>query len=232
MTHKPLPFAMRQNTDMEKWRAETFWDKEPETIAWIDSFERTDTFLDVGANVGVYALYAGHRRIRTVALEPHAANFQSLVLNQRTLNRWMPVVTLFGAAGSRNCMTDFYATRGDAGSSGGACTDISQRLAGTVRMFTVDYLDRIYGPFTHIKIDVDGEEAAIVEGMTETLTRDTLQSCLIEVEPRNKRSITNRFRKAGFTTDSPFNAMRPHSRERRAKEDIRVENIVFVRQRQ
>jgi hypothetical protein len=34
---------------------------------------------------------------------------------------------------------------------------------------------------------------------------------------------------AGFTTDNRFNSMTPHSRERRAKEGIDAENIVFTR---
>ena len=30
------------SSDLEKWRADTFFTKEPETIAWIDSFEKKD----------------------------------------------------------------------------------------------------------------------------------------------------------------------------------------------
>ena len=34
-------------------RAETLLTKEPETIEWIDSFARSETLWDIGANVGV-----------------------------------------------------------------------------------------------------------------------------------------------------------------------------------
>ena len=33
--------------------------KEPGTIAWIEGFTEDDVFWDVGANVGLYSLYAG-----------------------------------------------------------------------------------------------------------------------------------------------------------------------------
>jgi len=54
-----LPFKLKIETDMEKYRAESFWNKEPETLVWIESFTNGDTFFDVGANIGIYALYAG-----------------------------------------------------------------------------------------------------------------------------------------------------------------------------
>src|SRR6516225_6500482 len=44
--------------DLALWRARTLLAKEPETIEWIDSFRAGDVFWDVGANVGLYSLYA------------------------------------------------------------------------------------------------------------------------------------------------------------------------------
>ena len=59
---KALPFALDTSNEIPKFRAETFWTKEPETIQWIDdnlSFKsKTDLFIDVGANIGIYSLYA------------------------------------------------------------------------------------------------------------------------------------------------------------------------------
>src|SRR5262245_15783933 len=40
------------------WRAETLLTKEPATIRWIDRFAPRDIFWDVGANTGIYSLYA------------------------------------------------------------------------------------------------------------------------------------------------------------------------------
>ena len=36
-----------------RYRATTFFHKEPETIKWINSFKQGEIFLDVGANIGI-----------------------------------------------------------------------------------------------------------------------------------------------------------------------------------
>ena len=41
------------------WRADTVLTKELDTIGWIDEFDEGSVFWDIGANVGVYSLYAG-----------------------------------------------------------------------------------------------------------------------------------------------------------------------------
>ena len=41
-----------------RYRAVTFEDKEPETLNWIESFYPKDNFLDIGANIGIYSIYA------------------------------------------------------------------------------------------------------------------------------------------------------------------------------
>jgi len=38
------------------WRAQTLFTKEPDTIAWIREFEPGEVFVDIGANVGMYAI--------------------------------------------------------------------------------------------------------------------------------------------------------------------------------
>ena len=78
---KELPFKMIVETEIEKWRHDTFWEKEPETIAWIDDMEPGEVLYDVGANVGVYALYAASRGIKVVAIEPVFENFSRLMQN-------------------------------------------------------------------------------------------------------------------------------------------------------
>ena len=67
--------------DLALWRARTLFSKEPETIEWIDGFKDGDVFWDVGANIGVYSLYASiGRRIEVLAFEPSASNY--LLLNR------------------------------------------------------------------------------------------------------------------------------------------------------
>src|SRR5437899_270642 len=57
-------------------RAQNLMTKEPDTIHWIESFPDHCVFWDVGANVGVYSLYAAaSHTVCVLSFEPMAANF-------------------------------------------------------------------------------------------------------------------------------------------------------------
>ena len=58
-----------------EWRARTLLTKEPETIEWINTFSDKDVFWDIGANVGVYTLYAALRNIAVLSFEPSPSNY-------------------------------------------------------------------------------------------------------------------------------------------------------------
>ena len=66
---------------MPVWRARTSLTKEPETLEWINTFEDADVLWDIGANVGVYSLYAALRRLTVLAFEPSSANSYVLSRN-------------------------------------------------------------------------------------------------------------------------------------------------------
>src|SRR5205085_8784148 len=63
-------------------RADSALSKETDTIQWIDGFEQGAAFWDIGANVGVFSLYAAIRKpVSVVSFEPLAANFHVLSRN-------------------------------------------------------------------------------------------------------------------------------------------------------
>lgn len=65
-----------------RYRAETFSSKEPETLAWIDALPDGAVLWDVGANVGLYSIYAAKRRnCRVWAFEPSVFNLEALARN-------------------------------------------------------------------------------------------------------------------------------------------------------
>src|SRR5881394_2354315 len=57
---------------LPEWRARSILIKEPETLEWIDDFRKGEVFWDVGANVGVFSLYAAFRHATVYAFEPSA----------------------------------------------------------------------------------------------------------------------------------------------------------------
>ena len=57
--------------------------KEPETISWINNFykfkiNKKIKFWDIGANIGVYSIYAGkkYKNIEIVSFEPSTSNLE------------------------------------------------------------------------------------------------------------------------------------------------------------
>ena len=45
-----------------KWRVDSLFEKEPSTIEWIAGFRQDETLVDVGANVGMYTVWAARTR--------------------------------------------------------------------------------------------------------------------------------------------------------------------------
>ena len=71
-----------------RFRINTFATKEPETLAWIDTFENKTVFWDIGANVGLYSCYAVKRHnCKVCAFEPSIFNLELLVLFYNDLNK-------------------------------------------------------------------------------------------------------------------------------------------------
>ena len=81
-----LIFQMLDMGEMTRMRSDLFETKEPETLNWIDSFLPEDKFLDIGANVGVFSIYAALNKINVIAIEPDALNYALLNINIRKNN--------------------------------------------------------------------------------------------------------------------------------------------------
>ena len=78
--HGPIAFVLL--SEMAAGRALSLLRKQPHTLAWIDRFQPGSVFWDIGANIGVYSLYAGRRGdVQVVAFEPAAVNYFILAAN-------------------------------------------------------------------------------------------------------------------------------------------------------
>ena len=68
-----------------RWRYNTIFTKEPETLDWINNFINKNNliFWDIGANVGIYSIYSvvKHNNIKVVAFEPSTSNLRVLSRN-------------------------------------------------------------------------------------------------------------------------------------------------------
>jgi FkbM family methyltransferase len=192
---------------MEYRRFDRLLTKEPETIAWIDGFESDAVLLDVGANVGVYSVYAllRHARAQVIALEPEPLNFTRLVDNLQRTSSARSVAYPFAISTDTALGQLAHRQPGEYGTS-------YNQLGGSHAFKTgcfVSSIDDLINTFgvpmpTHIKIDVDGIELAIVKGMSKTMRRPELVSVLVESQDLEMTAqLLEIFREAGFVRTHP-----------------------------
>ena len=64
-------------------RGKTLYSKEPDTINWINDYIRQDdVFYDIGANIGIYSLYAAKfNKAKVYSFEPESSNYYFLNKN-------------------------------------------------------------------------------------------------------------------------------------------------------
>jgi FkbM family methyltransferase len=237
-------FRLHCENDLERYRSESLFTKEPETILWIDDcFANKEVFYDIGANIGIYTLFARARKgVSVYAFEPFLKNYCRLTDNIR-LNGYTEDVTPLCVALSDQCgVSRFYSFDLRSGASGGQInepvSETNERFdiadVANVVTLSIDALVRDFGLAApnHVKIDVDGNEGKILAGMEETLSNRGLRSILIEVNPQvaGTKTIISNLAEMGFTTDNKYNNAEEHSRRRRkAKGDGAPENIIFTR---
>lgn len=174
-----------------EWRARTLLTKEPETIEWINTFDKEDVLWDIGANVGVYSLYAALRGIRVCAFEPAPGNYYILSRNIE-LNGFDERIQSFCLAFNDETRLDsFYMANTELGgalSTFGEAMDwkgesFTPQFKQSMLGFTIDGFISQFSPTfpNHIKIDVDGIEKKIVESALQTFSNKLLKSVLVEL---------------------------------------------------
>lgn len=189
-------------------RAFTILSKEPDTINWIERYIGADDVLyDIGANIGVYSLYASRKRgARVLAFEPMCSNYD--ILNRNIfLNGLGGRITAYNIAFNDDTrFATLHLSGFLAGKSGHTFekedtddTVFEQGMFGiSVDSFVFDFGQ----PFpTHIKIDVDGNEPRIVKGMARVLADPRLKSVAIELSPTERpedQGVIDAVTAAGF----------------------------------
>jgi FkbM family methyltransferase len=173
-----------------RWRAETFSTKEPETLEWIDSFPEGSILWDVGANVGLYSIYAAQERgCRVWAFEPSVFNLECLArntwLNSATSRICIVPIALSDTSGSSLLHMSSTEWGGalssfdkDYGHDGNKLEEIFRFRTFGCSMDEALNLLRIPQP-DYVKLDVDGIEHLILKGGREVLA--SVKGVLIEI---------------------------------------------------
>jgi FkbM family methyltransferase len=189
-----------------------FATREPETLAWIDAFETPCRFWDIGANIGVFSIYAGLRpNVEVCAFEPAAASYAALCRNIEANGLGDRVQAYCLAISDRSQLGRLNLSGTNAGSVFNAFESTDDCFGNTIAVafkqgvvgFSIDSFRRLFGIATpnYLKIDVDSIEERILAGACETLRDPDLRSVLIELEAadtsRNSR-LTDALAAAGF----------------------------------
>ena len=181
-------------TPLLQARANSALSKEPDTIEWIEGFTADDVFWDVGANVGVFSLYAAmRRRVRVLAFEPFADNYMVLCKNIDINSVGDRIIAYCVAIagntelGLMNVAAPDMGTAlhqfGSRGETSRYSTDTISTCAQGMLGFTIDdFIRQFQPPFpTRLKLDVDGLEWKILQGSRQTLRDPRLRSIMVEL---------------------------------------------------
>ena len=169
--------------------------KEPRTVHWLERELRpTDTYYDIGANVGTYSLYAAkvaEGKVNVYAFEPSFQNFNQLCRNI-ILNHCQSIITPLMIPLCRETQFDKFYYQ-------------NMEIGGALHSFacSIDYKAEKYDPVASlyaigfsldsvveipgfrlpnlIKLDVDGLEYDILLGAEKVLMHSGLRSILLEI---------------------------------------------------
>ncbi len=191
-SHGPMKLVQRRGPFLATM-VKNFHEDEPETLAWIDDYVQVgEEIWDIGANVGLYTLYAARRGAKVTAFEPSALNY-ALIHEQLAANDFVNDARVYNIGLSDETGVDtlfvkdlhagnVFNTVGQAANQFGAFDAGAQQAVLT---FTVDdFIEfaKCEVP-KHIKLDVDGIELKILKGAQKTLAK--IQTLLIEIEGDN-----------------------------------------------
>lgn len=190
------PLRFRGGHGRLVWHIRSFYEEEPETVAWLDAMTPGDVLWDVGANIGKYAIYAASRGIRSFAFEPEPQNFALLAENveMNGLPHCTPVMSAIYSRTGFDRIESPYMTKG------GAYNQFAEERGPIVWGVTLDALadDPAFAKPTHIKIDVDGREREILAGGSKMLRDPALKSVLIELNRNTDADLPAVLESAGF----------------------------------
>ncbi|HUP58613.1 MAG TPA: FkbM family methyltransferase [Bdellovibrionota bacterium] len=173
------------------WRAETLVSKEPETIEWIRSMSEGEVLFDVGANVGLYSIYAGKRGVRVYAFEPESANFALLNRNIQANGLSGCVEAHCLAISDRACFDRLRLSATVPGSAlhsfgvnkdpcGAPFAPVYEQGCLALSLDDLVYTWGFPCP-AYLKIDVDGLESKVLAGARRMLADPRLKSVLFEM---------------------------------------------------
>jgi len=180
-----------------KRRIETYFTKEPETIEWINSFQKKESiFWDIGSNIGQYAIYAAtkNKKYNIFSFEPSASNLLILTRNIsiNNLSNQISVVP-FGIINKKDKFLYLNENKFEEGSAMHTFGDSKKNSKYKYRVYGTSLnsliLNKVLKTPNYIKIDVDGAEYLVLMSANKFLKNKNIKSILIELDSSLKESF-------------------------------------------
>ena len=183
---------------------------EPESTKLFEQLAKPGTsVIDIGAHVGYYSLLAA-RRIgsegKVFAFEPEPMNYELLTKNA-ALNGYANIKGVNKAVSDQVGANTLYLSKLDNGRHTLFQQDTTQSEGTTVETTTIDaFLESEGWPdIGLIKIDVEGAELSVLNGMSRLLAKNRSLNMIIELNPALLRNAAvdpldflNRLKQQGF----------------------------------
>lgn len=196
------------------WRAKTLYDKEPDTIRWIEGMTPGAVLLDIGANVGMYTIFAAMiKKMAVIAFEPESQNYALLNENIASNGLSDRVVAYPLALSDKMDVNRLFLSEFSMGSS---CHSFGEEVGfdlkprtsafcqGSFSMSIDDLVERQFMPApNYIKLDVDGFEHKVLNGARKTLANQCVKEILVELNthlPEHQAVIAS-LQELGFVYD-------------------------------
>ena len=230
--------------ELTEWRVKTFFTKEPETLEWIDNFEKKENliFWDIGANIGLYSIYNAlkNNNSKTIAFEPSTSNLRilsrNISINNFENNIKILPIPLTNKKNSFLIMNEPNFIEGSALNSFGEKynfegKNFKSKMKYQIFGTTINYLleNKILEIPDYIKIDVDGIEHLILEGGDRYLKNIKIKSLSIEINENFKEQYDNVLKimyKNNFKILHKKNNIKAHANK---SEHLNIFNYIFVR---
>jgi len=229
-----------------EWRVDTFHTKEPETLDWIDTFDKSGDFIfwDIGANIGLYSIYNSlkHKKSQTISFEPSTSNLRVLSRNI-SINNLFDRIKIFTAPLTKG-ENKFLIMKEGEFQEGGALNSFGENFDFEGKKFSSKMNYQIYGTNInylidnkildipdYIKIDVDGIEHLILEGGNKYLSNKKIKSLSIEI---NENFTEQHEKVIEIMKKNDFKILHKKHSEDLFKNDpynkfIRTFNYIFIR---
>ena len=224
-----------------RWRVNTFFTKEPETLEWIDSFEKKNNFIfwDIGSNIGLYSIYNAIKNPNsiTISFEPSASNLKILSRNVH-INNFQDKIKIFSLPLS-NKENEFLKMKEGDLSDGSALNTVGENFDFEGKEFkakieyelmatNINYLleKKILEVPDYIKIDVDGIEHLILDGANKYLKNKKIKSLSIEINENFKEQFNQVLK---IMKDNEFKILHKKNNINVAEKFKNTFNYIFIR---